>query len=428
MRRFLVFSYCLFFSLCLHAVEKRAYMWIDATANFERFSQPDSIQFYLQKLSSIGFTDVVVDVRPISGEVLFDSKLAPKMREWGGHVRPDFDYLSCFISQAHALGLKVHASMNVFVAGHNYHDRGQIYTNHPEWASIVYDRNGTLRPITEQKEKYSAMVNPINRSFQRHICQVSAELVKKYPSLDGILFDRIRYDGIEADFSPSSRKAFERFLHQKLDHFPDDIFLWKNGQLVRGKWFCQWLEWRASVITEFMGKLRRHVKQAHPTIAFGTYTGAWYPYYYEMGVNFASQRYQPYPTYDWATPTYHRTGYAELLDTYIAGNYYTDISLQDAIQHSGGTLVENDVRNWSGSWYCVEGSCQKLRTLLYGRPFISGLLADQHYDNPQRLARAIAMSLRESDGVMIFDICHLISHPVLWPMVEQGMREGGMLH
>ena len=35
---------------------KPALMWFDAEANFERFSNPDSIDYYLTKIKSLGFT------------------------------------------------------------------------------------------------------------------------------------------------------------------------------------------------------------------------------------------------------------------------------------------------------------------------------------------------------------------------------------
>ena len=44
-------------------------MWIDATANIERFNNKDTIDYYLEKLKDLGFTDIVVDVRPISGQI-----------------------------------------------------------------------------------------------------------------------------------------------------------------------------------------------------------------------------------------------------------------------------------------------------------------------------------------------------------------------
>ncbi|MFV0268716.1 MAG: S-layer protein, partial [Draconibacterium sp.] len=116
------------------AIDKPALMWFDAEANFERFSYPDSIDFYLEKIKSIGFTDAVVDIRPITGEVLYKSDYAPQMKEWDGFERPDFDYLGYFIKKAHELGIRVQVSMNTFVGGHNFFDRGQVYTDHPEWA------------------------------------------------------------------------------------------------------------------------------------------------------------------------------------------------------------------------------------------------------------------------------------------------------
>ncbi|MCS2721837.1 hypothetical protein NXX55_27900 [Bacteroides thetaiotaomicron] len=35
--------------------QKPALMWIDAEANFERFSHQDSIDYYLEKIKSLGF-------------------------------------------------------------------------------------------------------------------------------------------------------------------------------------------------------------------------------------------------------------------------------------------------------------------------------------------------------------------------------------
>ena len=88
-------------------------MWFDATANFERFNHKDSIDFYLAKIQSLGFTDAVVDVRPISGHVLYRSAYAPFLEEWEGVKRDEsFDFLGYFIERAHANGLKIHAALN----------------------------------------------------------------------------------------------------------------------------------------------------------------------------------------------------------------------------------------------------------------------------------------------------------------------------
>ncbi|MCC8185997.1 MAG: family 10 glycosylhydrolase [Bacteroides sp.] len=410
---------------------KPALMWFDATANFERFSHRDSIDFYLEKIKSLGFTHAVVDIRPITGEVLYESAYAPRMEEWHGARRGDFDLLERFIEKGHQLGLEVHASLNVFSAGHNYFDRGQVYSSHPGWASMVYVPERGIISIMDVKEKYASMTNPIHPEYRAHILNVLKEVVARYPGLDGLMLDRVRYDGIGADFSDLSKQAFEEWLGEKTDRFPEDIFEWqKNSQgryeVARGKHFLSWIEWRTRNITDFMRLAREEVKAVNPDISFGTYTGAWYPSYYEVGVNFASRDYDPSAEFDWATPAYKEHGYAELIDLYTTGNYYTDVTIEQYRTNNRSVWNETDSQAQSGIWYCVEGSCQNLRTILKDNPFIGGILVDQFYDNPARLSETIEMNLRESDGLMVFDIVHII-HKNLWKEVEEGMRRAGAL-
>ena len=412
------------FCLDIPKQKKTALMWFDAEANYRRFNNLDSIEYYVKKVADLGFTHAVVDVRPITGEVLYNSALAPKVKD----VTNDFDYLARFIEVGHKHGLKVLASMNVFCAGHNYHDSGLIYSGHPEWASVVYDPQRGLIPITEQKHKYGGMVNPINAEYQAYIIEVMKELAKNYPHLDGLMLDRVRYDGIEADFSQLSRTEFEKFIGKKVKNFPTDILSWKKGGKrpvpVHGPLFKQWTEWRTKNITEFMARARKEVKAVRENIIFGTYTGAWYPSYYEVGVNFASKDYDPAADFDWATPAYKNYGYAELIDLYATGNYYTDITLKD---YKGSEIWnETDSQAQSGTWYCVEGSCRHLRKILGKNPFVGGILVDQFYDHPEKLSLTIAENLKDSDGLMVFDIVHIITKN-LWREVEAGMRLGGNL-
>lgn len=410
---------------------KPALMWFDAEANFARFSHPDSIDFYLKKIKSLGFTHAIVDVRPITGEVLYDSEYAPRMRDWQGAERSDFDYLGHFIEVGHQLGLEIHASLNVFCAGHNYFDRGMVYSGHSDWASIVYNPDKGLIPITEEKEKYGAMINPLNEEYRTHILNVLKELVAKYPKLDGLMLDRVRYDGLSADFSDLSRKTFEDYIGQKVERFPEDILSWKKEKGRRavpllGKLANKWFEWRTKVITDFMALARKEVKDVREDISFGTYTGAWYPSYYEVGVNFASKHYDPSKEFAWATPEYKNYGYAELIDLYATGNYYTDVTIEEYKKSNNLIWNETDSQAQQGTWYCVEGSCQHLREILKDNKFMGGILVDQFYDQPEKLTKTIAENLKDADGLMVFDIVHIINKN-LWNEVEAGMIAGGNL-
>lgn len=403
-------------------------MWFDATGNFERFNHKDSIDFYLEKIKSLGFTDAVVDMRPISGHVLYKSDYASFLSEWRGVKKnQSFDYLDYFIQKAHQNGLKIHASLNVFVAGHNYYDLGPVYENHPEWASVLYTIEDGFVPITSLKKKYSAMVNPIHPEYQKYILNIFKEIVDKYPKLDGIILDRVRYDGYMADFSDLSRKKFEEYLDNTLDNFPDDIYKWEKDERgnfypKKGKYYLQWLEWRAKNIYDFMAKARDAVKAGNPKISFGTYTGAWYPSYFEVGVNFASKNYDPFNDFDWATPTYKKTGYAELIDLFTVGNYYTTVTKEEYVSKNKAVKNETDMQAQKNIWYCVEGSNENLKRIMGKNNFLGGILADQFYENPQGLTESIKMNLEKSDGLMIFDIGHIINKN-MWDAVKKGMKE-----
>ncbi|NLD24319.1 MAG: family 10 glycosylhydrolase [Bacteroidales bacterium] len=408
-------------------------MWLDATANIQRFNNKDTIDYYLTKLKNLGFTDVVVDMRPISGYVMYDSDIAPKLKKWRGDtIIWSFDYMGYYIEKGHSLGLNIQASLNTFVAGHNHFDKGIIYEEDKlDWASMVYRVDGEIVPITNEKQKYSAMVNPINPEYQDYIISIFKELVQKYPELDGLILDRVRYDGFMTDFSELSKTKFEEYIGKKLENFPGDIYEWKKDELGndyphKGKYYMEWLQWRSQNIYDFMAKAREEVKSVNPDISFGTYTGAWYPSYFEVGVNFASKNYDPSKEFDWATQEYKNTGYAELMDLFTVGNYYTTITKEEYMKENPEVKNETDMEAQSSIWYCVEGSNENLRRVMGDNKFLGGILADQFYENHDGLTESIKMNLETSDGLMIFDIVHIINKD-MWQAVEKGMREANVI-
>lgn len=419
----------LFFSaLTLHA-QKGNIMWIDATANFERMSSPDSVIYYLNLCKELGFTDVVIDIKPITGEMLYKSAVAPQMTQWQGFKRSaDYDLLALCIEEGHKAGLKVHASLNVFVAGHNFFDRGLVYNGKDHWQSVNYTDSG-LVPISKLKHKYSAMTNPALKEVRGHELDVIREVVTRYPQLDGILLDRVRYDGIEADFSSASRSAFESYTGAKVENFPQDIYTYKKdaeGKSIRvpGRFYKQWLEWRASVVWSFFKEAREEVKKIHPNILFGTYTGAWYPLYYEVGANWASDKYDPSPEYEWASAGYKNYGYAGLLDIYTTGCYFFEVTMEEV--ESNNARINQRTEAAMGTtreyWYSVEGSAKIAMEVVGGAvPVVGGLYIEQYKDHPEQFTKAVQMCLKKTDGLMIFDLVHIVNYG-WWEVLQNAMH------
>lgn len=410
---------------------QRKYMWFDCEANYERLSYPDSISFYLKKLREIGFTDVVVDVKSIMGETLFKSKYAPYMGEWKGHKRADdYDMLGIFISEAKKYDINVYASMNVFCGGHNFIERGIIYDEHKDWQSINYWTNG-LRPISSMKWNYNGMLNPALPQVREYECNIIKEVVGNYKGLKGIILDRMRYDGITSDFSEYSRSAFEKYAAIKVENYPQDILYWdkdSKGKDVwkRGKHFNHWVEWRASLIYNFAQAVRNDIKAINPKIEFGDYTGAWYPVYYEVGVNWASRKYDPSKKYGWATSEYKNYGYADLLDLYMGGLYFNEVTI-DEVHKMNEEAMKNRTEAAMGKgredWYSVEGCADMANELLCGdAPLIGSIYVDQYNGNDEQFKKAVKMALKKSQGLMIFDIVHIIDRD-WWDVLEDAVKE-----
>ncbi len=412
MMKIYLFLYLLLLTFQVFSSEKPKMIWFDATANFERLGSYDGIVKILDKCVDVGFTDIIVDVKPISGEVLYKSEFVPQMKTWANFTRANtFDYVNTLIKEARKRNLKIHIALNIFCEGHNYHNRGIVYTKHPEWATIVYTKDGFI-PITQQKHKYSAMVNPVLEQVQEYELKIIEEVVKEF-DVDGVVLDRVRYDGIYADFSDSSRIKFERWLGKKVN-FPDDIFKIYGDSLIKGRYFREWVKWRALVIRKFFERARNVVKGLKPNILFGDYAGSWYLTYYELGANWASEKYKP--DFEWAVEDYNETGYAELLDFLCSGLYFYEVS-KDEIDVS--RLTKPGMKPTKSIWYSVEGSAELVKKVTMGViPVYGSLYVEQYKDEPDRFKRAVETALDKTDGVMIFDLVHIENYN-LWDELKE---------
>ena len=390
-------------------------MWVDLSANWVRFNSLDSVKYYCEKIARAGMTSIVLDVKGTGSDVPYDSKFTPKLKEWKGVKAPDFDYIGEFSAAARANGLKIYCSVNTFAEGHGVFGKGLIYDGHPEWQAVNYVPGKGLLKQTEIEGKTVLFTNPALPEVRRHMCDILAELVTDF-DIDGVILDRGRYDNIQSDFSDYSREQFEKYIGKDVGRFPEDIYEWVkdprtgNYEIRRGMYFNKWIEWRASVIYTFFEEARDAVKSADPDAVFGAYTGAWYPSYYEVGVNWASRNYDPSKDFDWATPEYHEYGYAELLDLYTNGNYYPLVTLDEYRKSAGTYRNETDSAISSGEHLCVEGACLYSRELLGPEnPFLGGMYVEDYRGNPEQFRKAVRMNLDKSDGLMVFDLVHIVN-------------------
>jgi len=473
-------------------------MWVDAEANLGVLQTRAAAADLVCRCKEANINALVVDVKPLSGLVLYKSRIAPRLKEFGGQPYPqDFDLLQAAVEEGHRAGVEVYAAINVFSEGRAAGGCGAVAA-HPEWQCIKYEVDrwvsgagedsypldgvnrtplqGRMSLLTDPKfmpanipadlqrvavdaggkvtasvlgpaladspflfppggyvilasgpagawlaanakvggtttiegktrlvpmgmsadEHVTVFVNPANPEVRSYELSIISEIAANY-DVDGIVFDRMRYPGMYADFSDLSRAEFEKWLGGKVERFPEDIFTINplpGRDVMPGKYFAKWMEWRARQIHDFAAQARQVVKSVKPKALVAAYVGSWYGSYYDVGVNWASPTHQP--PYEWAEPSYKETGYADLLDWICTGCYYQYPTRQEA-KAAGASEF--------GS---VEAAAQESNDVVEDDTFVYGSLYLLLYArDPAAFERAIAVCNANTQGVMLFDLCYV---------------------
>jgi uncharacterized lipoprotein YddW (UPF0748 family) len=265
-----------------------------------------------------------------------------------------------------------------------------------------------VRISERPQQQIPLMMNPNHPQVQEHALKFIDELMTNY-QLDGLIYDdRLRYGGMNADFSDVTRRQFEQYVGERVN-WPNDVFQftllpnWTRG-LVPGKHYDAWMTFRALTLRNWVERARNRVKKARPEAQFGVYAGSWYGEYQHFGNNYASP--------DWnagfwfVTPQYRKTGFAPLLDLLITGAYYPTGTIADAL------AVNQPIG------FTVEAAGQLSNRAARDECWTyAGIMLSTFRDNPEGLRRALQAACASTQGVMVFDLSHDIEP--FWPVFEQ---------
>lgn len=416
---------------------KPRYIWVDAAANFPDFANSiENITRDLTLAKNAGFTDIVVDVRPTTGDVLFKSSHCDQVKSLNAWVKGQglvaiyrtatWDYLQAFIDEGHKLGLRIHAGFNTMVGGHSTGGdkapAGILFrdASKKDWANWRYNagRPANVMDLGDQDKFF----NPGNPEVQDYVCSLLKDLAVY--DIDGIVLDRGRYNDLHSDFSPLSRQQYEAYINAKVQKWPQDIFPEGTTSSVLGTGYTNytktWLEFRAKTIYEFMEKCRNAVKSVKPDLKFGVYVGGWYNSYYGTGVNWASKKYNPYGKQSWASERYKNFGYAELMDQILIGAYASPKSVY-------GT------NEWSMQGFCSQAKAKigNACPIVAGGPDVGnpGTEWDWTTDGAvnsksmilETVTNSVDACINACDGYFLFDMIHLKLNPEKWDAAKKGI-------
>ena len=391
---------------------KARLVWIDAAANFKDYANSKkNIADDMARLKETGFTGVVVEVRPTTAGLLFNSDVEAPLTQvdaWvtGGYKwlkrTETFDYLQEFINAGKNVGLDVYAAINTMVGGkecpYGLGSSGPLFDGSADrsWATVINTADGLVSSM--DMGTGTKFLNPANDEVVEYLLGILEDLAAY--DVAGIILDRCRYDDYElqSDFSDVSRQKFEEYLGKLVQNWPDDVFAPGANKLSSPVTAMQreWMEFRAKNIHDFMEKASARVHSVNPNIRFGAYVGAWYTSYYYSGVNWASPSYNAKNAYNWATADYNKYGYADHCDIMLIGAYASTKSIY-------GT----------GEW-TMQGFCKRAQTIFAGDvPFIGGpdIGNSTGFENggqgklmPDIVDACINAS---TEGMFFFDLCHI---------------------
>ena len=192
-------------------------MWISR----ENIYSKESIDFFMIEAFNSNIKNVFVQIRS-RGDALYKSDIVQKKL----NINSNFDPLSYIILLGKLLDINVHAWMNTYIiwsANSPPKDDTHIYYTHPEWFESDYfgksDIDTKLGNI--QSPSWEGLyLSPNHPEVNLYIYDIVKELMNKYPELDGIHFDYIRF---QDDFYGFNEVGISNFRNQ-YNFDPKDIF------------------------------------------------------------------------------------------------------------------------------------------------------------------------------------------------------------
>jgi uncharacterized lipoprotein YddW (UPF0748 family) len=231
------------------------------------YKDADAVESMVAKLKAAHFNTIYVCVW-YEGYTIYESNVVNNAG--GSKQNPSFagtDPLRTIIDVAHKNGIQVIAWFEYgFSVGYSSSETGLpgILVKHPDWALVRRDMK-IIDP--DDYGGYFFWVDPSVSAAAQFMVDLYAECAAKYPDLDGIELDRMRYPTTAYSYSDTARA---RFMSETGN--PDPLTLTNTN--------TAWCAWRREQVTNVVKNIYSAVKAVNPQCVV---TGAVAPPYMMYG-------------------------------------------------------------------------------------------------------------------------------------------------
>ncbi len=249
----------------------------------DTLSSPNAVIELVRRAKENGFSDLVVQVRG-RGDAYYASSLEPRAEDLAQQPN-NFDPLALTIDEAHRVGIRVHAWINIYLVANIEAlptSKDHLIYKHPNWIAIprglaaeicnIDPRSPDyLTRIVEytrdnRKELEGLFVSPANPEVKENIYNIWMDVAEKY-EVDGLHFDYVRYPNPQFDYSRASLDRFRAEVENELDAENRESLAMQveNDPLIYATTFPdRFAQFQRNQVTELVARIYKGVKKVKP--------------------------------------------------------------------------------------------------------------------------------------------------------------------
>jgi uncharacterized lipoprotein YddW (UPF0748 family) len=246
-------------------------------------ASPQSVLDLVRRAKENGFTDLVVQVRG-RGDAYYDSQIEPRAEDLANQPK-NFDPLALTIDEAHRVGIKVHAWINIYLVANieSLPTAGDhLIYKHPEWVMVPRGVAAEIYNIDPKSPDYlnriieytrnnraeleGLFVTPAHPEVKENLLNIWMDVATKY-EVDGLHFDYVRYPNPQFDYSRASIDRFRNEIERNLEDGERESLSdeFQNDPLVYATKFpTAYAQFQRDQVTELVGRIYKGVKKVKP--------------------------------------------------------------------------------------------------------------------------------------------------------------------
>ncbi|MEN3002688.1 MAG: family 10 glycosylhydrolase [Armatimonadota bacterium] len=238
-------------------------LWVVRTS----MVSPQAIDRVVELACAYGFNTLFAQVRG-RGDAYYRSSYEPRAEALANQPA-DFDPLGYLLRQAQPAGLMVHAWLNVYyVWSQPQPPRSRLHVVSRGGNWIARDRRNRYQMTTAGRVE-GVYLCPGNPEVRAHLLKVFSEVARRYPTLDGIHLDYVRYPYDGYCYCAGCRARFRALMGARVSENRCrelDRKALRNPLAWIQAFPAEWSDWRREQVSLFVAAFARRCRQINPNL------------------------------------------------------------------------------------------------------------------------------------------------------------------